>query len=659
MPSLSRCFAIAALAAATGVRAEAADRIEPVTVTASRSAALTESLPTGAVILDRTDIEQSEATHLAGVLDQVAGIDVRSNFGIDGSRSSIDLLGFGAAANSNTLFLLNGHRYSNSDSTVPDLDSIPLAAVERIEVLPGAGAALYGNGAVGGAINIVTRKDYQADAGLQASSGDFRRRGGEAWGMSGNDTAGGALAVDVLNVDGYRENNRLRQHNGFLDLRAEAGGVHFGLTGTAEEQELGLPGGRNADFSSDNTDFEDNPEGADTPNDWANQQSFTLSPRITLPLGTNAALHLDAARRHRSQQAFFDDPSFPFYGETNVDSYNLNPRLVVQASAGSVGHHLTLGWDQYRYDYRSRSAASEAGISDPSSLSEIEQIQDGWYLHDLVTLGEQWSVSVGARELLVDTESDALSGGETDSETDEAMYEGGVRFSPLPGFSLFAGAQRSVRIINADEIRFGNPADFEPQTGRTYTAGASWQEGRQHSKLTLWRGRFEDEIIFDPSVGTFGQNVNLDDPTRRKGVSLNTRWELDDDLMLTLNGTWQRATFESGPWAHNDVPLVPDRTGYLRADWSPLEWLRVSLAHSYTGQRHLDNDQANESPRLDSYRMTDVILRAEHRGVFAEMGVYNLEDNIVADYGIRTGPTTYNAYPLPEKHVIMTVGVEL
>lgn len=649
----------AILLAASSLTAQAQDNeLTPVTVTASRTAALTESLPTGVVTLEREEIENSPATNLADVLDSVGGIDTRRQFGINGTRASIDMLGFGAAASSNTLILLNGRRYNNSDSSTPDLNSIPLAAIERIEITPGAGAALYGNGAVGGAINIVTRENYRNQAGAEVGVGDFHTRQGNAWATIRENNLGGAAAVDALNSDGYRDNNALKQRNGFLDLRADTDAALFTLTGTVEEQELGLPGGRNASFTSNNTDFHDNPEGADNPNDWADQQGFTVSPGMMVSLTDYLNLHLDASRRHRSQQAFFDDPMFPFYGETDVDSYNLNPRLVMTGNTLGLSHNLTLGWDRYEYDYKSRSAASEDQISNPSSINEVDQKQKGWYLHDTIALGDHWTLTAGARELDVVTEKDSGTGEERTS-TESEMYEGGVRYSPLGSFSIFAGAQRSVRILNADEIRFDDPDDFVPQTGRTYTLGASWKENRQHSTLTLWRGRFEDEIVFDPNAGMFGANVNLEDPTQRKGVSLNSRWELDDDLMLTLNGTYQRATFEGGDYEHNEVPLVPRQTAHVRADWQAQPWLRLSVAHRYTGKRRLDNDQTNESRRLDSYRMTDLILRAEEEALYMEVGVYNLEDNLAADYGIRTGPSTYNAFPLPEKHVLMKVGLKL
>ncbi len=655
----ARVYALIAMLAAFSSTADGRDsRKDPLRSSASRSADLISRLPTGTVTLERDAIEQAGATHLAGLLDAVGGIDTRERLGLNGSRARIDLQGFGASAGNNTLILLNGHRYSNVDASAPDLDAIPLAAVERVEILPGAGAALYGHGTAGGAINIVTRQDYGNAAGARASTGDFRRRGGGAWTTGSGDNLSGAWAAEVLNTDGYRDNNQLRQHNGFLDLRARAGGARFSLTGTLEEQELELPGGRNASFVTRNTDFENNPEGANTPSDWASTQGFTLSPGVALPLGDNATLHLDASRRHRSRQMLQNTSATP-YSETDRDSYNLNPRVVVKGKAEGLRNQLTLGWDQYRYEYTRRSATAESGISAPASLDKVEQEQDGWYLHDLMELGEHWSLSLGARELQVTTDSRDLAGNRAGSEADEAMYEGGVRYAPLSTFSLFAGAQRSIRIADADEIRRGDPARLKAQTGHTYTAGASWAEGAQRSQLTFWRGRFNNEIVFDPEAGMDGANRNLKEPTLRKGVALNSRWQLDDDLMLTLNGSYQRAVLEGGPDEGNEIPLVPESNAHVRADWQALAWLKVSLVHRYTGRRYLDDDPGNQSRRLDSYRMSDLILRAEDQGIFLEAGIYNLGDNRAADYGRRTGTNTYNARPLPGKHVITTVGLKL
>jgi iron complex outermembrane receptor protein len=77
-----------------------------------------------------------------------------------GGASFADLRGIGA---NKTLVLLNGRRLANNayDSSAPDLNMIPFAALERVEVLRDGASALYGSDAVGGVINFITKKDYQ------------------------------------------------------------------------------------------------------------------------------------------------------------------------------------------------------------------------------------------------------------------------------------------------------------------------------------------------------------------------------------------------------------------------------------------------------------------------------------------------------------------
>ena len=78
-----------------------------------------------------------------------------------GGASFADLRGIGA---NKTLVLLNGRRLANNafDSSAPDLNMIPFAALERVEVLRDGASALYGSDAVGGVINFITKKDFRA-----------------------------------------------------------------------------------------------------------------------------------------------------------------------------------------------------------------------------------------------------------------------------------------------------------------------------------------------------------------------------------------------------------------------------------------------------------------------------------------------------------------
>ncbi|HAI25364.1 MAG TPA: ligand-gated channel, partial [Alcanivorax sp.] len=238
--------------------------------------------------------------NLADVLDTLGGVQVRRNFGINGARATIDMQGFGANATSNTLVLLNGRRYSNVDLSGPDIASIPLAAIERIEVLPGAGAALYGNGVVGGAVNIVTRERYRNQAGVEVTGGSFSTTGGGLWATGHHQDEGGAdnhtsaaASVQALHSDGYRENNDLQQRNAFADLRTRRDDLTFYLTATGERQNLDLPGGRTVNLATGENLFEDDPDGANTPYDWADQDTITVMPGMNVRIGDHSRLHLD------------------------------------------------------------------------------------------------------------------------------------------------------------------------------------------------------------------------------------------------------------------------------------------------------------------------------------------------------------------------------
>ncbi len=605
-----------------------------VKVSGARNTSLAGELPTGTVVIDREAIDSLPATNLADLLDSVGGLQSSRLYGINGSNASVDLLGFGATGNQNTLILLNGRRLSNIDLTTPELTGIPLAAIERIEVLPGAGAALYGNGAVGGVVNIVTRRSYRNSAGLEINSGSYNSLGGNGYATGNHGNLSGAVALSTLDSDGYRDNNALRNDNVFADLRYQQDRVEAYFTANGTRQSQDLPGGR------DPMEFNNDPQGADTPDDDAEQESYWLMPGLRIAMAGNTALTLDASRRRQTQEYRY--PSSGFNGESVVDSYSFTPKLEGQTATGSAMHNWTLGVDLHEYDYTSRTNFGDR---------ELEQSQRAWYLHNLVSLTPKLSVSAGARQL-----ESTLSGEGADKEQDGEMYEGGIRYTFTGNLAVFAGAQRSVRIANVDELSPFNPP-IDPQTAHSYTTGASWSQGRQHSTLTFWRAEIDNEIVYDPIAFA---NRNLDDRTVHKGVSINSRWRLDKDITFTANASAQQARFDGGPFSGNDVPLVPEHTMELIADWQALTWLSAQISHRYVGDRHYDGDVDNEYRKLDHYRTTDLQLTARYRKLYLKAGVYNLEDNVNADYG-NYNPGSSNAvlYPLPERHYRVALGMEL
>ncbi|MDR0715837.1 MAG: TonB-dependent receptor [Azoarcus sp.] len=131
------------------------------------------------IVIERKEIENSGATTVEELLRSVLSMNTTpansTGSGWTGSSSQINLRGLGA---SHTLVLINGRRGAgvgsrgtSEASDQQNINNIPLAAIERIEVLPTSASAIYGASAIGGVVNVILRRDY-VGAEINARYGD-------------------------------------------------------------------------------------------------------------------------------------------------------------------------------------------------------------------------------------------------------------------------------------------------------------------------------------------------------------------------------------------------------------------------------------------------------------------------------------------------------
>jgi iron complex outermembrane receptor protein len=136
----------------------AVDDEAAVIVTATRFADTDPRIPANISVITKRDIAEMPSATLPDILKARAGIDVRSVSGSLGIDATADLRGFGDTAASNTLILVDGQRINPIDMGSISWSAIPLAGVQRIEIIRGSGTILYGDRASGGVINIITDK---------------------------------------------------------------------------------------------------------------------------------------------------------------------------------------------------------------------------------------------------------------------------------------------------------------------------------------------------------------------------------------------------------------------------------------------------------------------------------------------------------------------
>ena len=134
--------------------ADEAQTLDAVQVTANRSEVAANKTLASVTVITRADIEQSQAPDIADLLSQQAGLDiVRSG----GSGSNVSVFTRGSNSN-HTLILINGVRVNTAVQGSYDFSSLPLALIDRVEIVRGPRAALWGSDAIGGVIQIFTRE---------------------------------------------------------------------------------------------------------------------------------------------------------------------------------------------------------------------------------------------------------------------------------------------------------------------------------------------------------------------------------------------------------------------------------------------------------------------------------------------------------------------
>ena len=157
--------------AQTAVDRDPADpiTIEEILVTATRAPASTLDVPAQVTVITREDIDSSPARNIAQLLDVQAGI-ASVDHGPAGALKTITIRG---STSSQVLVLVDGIRANNEQSGGADLSLIALENVERIEIVRGGASALYGADAVGGVVNIITRRESRNRLKLAFENGSY------------------------------------------------------------------------------------------------------------------------------------------------------------------------------------------------------------------------------------------------------------------------------------------------------------------------------------------------------------------------------------------------------------------------------------------------------------------------------------------------------
>lgn len=666
------------LAGNTAVGGEQTDKI---IVTATRLDPDNSQARGYVTIITAEDIRRSTARTLPELLARQAGVITRSLFGNNGSRATVDIRGFGAASTQNTLLLLDGRRLNDVDLSAVDYSAIPLESIERIEIIRNGGSVLYGDGAVGGTINIITRIPDKSGttAFVKAGAGNLDTRQVDAHISHNSGPLAMFFGAHRIRSDGYRDNNDLKQRALNTDIRYNRRNDELFLKAYWDDQDLDLPGVRNVNPGLGIDQPGDDRKGTNTPKDYADQRGYSVTSGYSHYWDSGAEAILDFGYRSKNQKAFFDDylfgGTFADYLDTDLKTWSVTPRITLpHAIAGKTAQTIA-GFDYYHSDYDSDRSLNENTSDMPIHRLDIDQKSMAGYVDTVVSLSDTLHFNLGGRVQRVEQDGrdkfdptapgaadkfESKAPGFNDDHT-EYLLEAGIEKQLIPSTAVYVKGTRSARFATVDEVFELDPATFQrtfspldPQIGKGADLGIKYRQGRLFGQANTYYMRFDDEIHFNPITFT---NVNLD-PTRRYGIELSGGMTLLKQLDIQANYTWMRSKFRDGPFDGNDVPLVPRHTASLMTTWRQSPATDITVALNYVANRYFDNDQTNNfDEKIPSYKTVDVMASHVYQDYRFTAKVNNLLDDKHFDYGVSSTftPGVYNAYPLPERTLLFTV----
>ena len=634
--------------------------LDEVVVTATRVAKDIKTVPANVTVITADEITDSGASSIVEVLQNQANIHIRT-FSGNPSQAQIDLRGFGENGFGRTLVLLDGRRLNRLDMRSINWTQLPLDQIERIEVVRGSGSVLYGDAAVAGVIHIITKKgaaDTSITGSLQIGEDSFHD---ERVGIMGS-TEKLSYSVSAANqqTDGWRDRTGFQSYGAGFQLGYDISD-YLSISGGASlnRTDFELPGTLTKDqLAQDRTQAQPGHTNDESENDY--QNANLLFEGSFGSLG-NMEINLVYGNSEISSNILSYWPPAQF-NVSDSDSIGVQPKYVLNSEHGSFSNQLVTGVDIY-HESLNVDKFSDAARQNKTHSTEMERDTAGWYIRDEITIDNSIILHGGVRieKAEINGRSTTLATSTVDfdeeKEHDGKVFDVGATWLPKDNMKLYTKYSTIYRYPFIDEqaafYGFGSDVfltDLEAEEGQSIEAGFEVNPLHDLSVgITLFQIDMEEEISWNEI--TF-RNENLDD-TRHRGLEVSLDYNLLETLNLQLNYTYQKATFESGNYSGNEVPLVPNNLLAANLDLTLIDSLHLLASAKYVDESYLSQDFDNNTEKLDDYTVVDLMLRYKKdigkTQITTFLGITNLFDEEYSTHGTDNeswgGENTY--YPSP------------
>jgi len=596
-PSLRGC-ALAASAVLASFAGYAQQTLAPVVVTATGFEQELKAAPASITVITREELAKQPFRDLTDALRHVEGVAVTG----PSKEQDIYIRGLPGAY---TLILVDGKRQSTRDARTNGNAGFeqsfipPLEAIERIEIVRGPMSSLYGSDAMGGVINVITRKVPRQWGGSVGVDATFQEHGDSGNAQQGQFFLGGPIQDGVVGLQLWGRQYQRGEDaipNGFAEAQDRSLTARLAVTpnarheilleaGTSRLERSAAPGRTLAPADAATHNENDRDHGA-------------ISHTGRFGWGrTDIALSYEKGQRRNSTR-------------DATGTYAANPRsprienLVLDAKATvPVANHLVVVGTQFN-----RATLTDQNPGRRTGLDEQFRVtQRALFVEDEWTLSPAWTLTSGLR--LDDHESYGAHWSPrlySVYQASEALtLKGGVSRgfrapevrTVAPGYAYTTGGGGcTYGPAGTCGVILGDP-DLKAETSTSWELAALWDQGAWSGSATLFYTDFKDKISNALVLDAAGSPVRwAEDPNYRlwysynidnakiAGTELSLRWQASKALAIQGGYTFTDSRQKGGAYDGRPLARTPRHLFNLRGDWQASEAVSLWSAFLYHGK---------------------------------------------------------------------------
>ena len=563
------------------------------------------------------DIEQSGSFSIFDFLSQHTSINIQPQYGNKASPL-IDMRGYGMEAGyQNIIINVDGERLNRIDTVPQIIGNIPLKSIERIEILRGSGSVRFGDGAMAGVINIITKntveQSLQSVIGTQGAQSNILNTGyqGDSFNIMLNTSSEKNDGQVVSDPSG----DKAKSNNDYNKLT-----LNLALTDDLKVK-MSILNSRSNNYFPNNltkTQLLADPSQNGTGNEYTNNDYDTDSYSLKTSYQFNPNLGINMSYFKEDMSLY----SQAYYGNSlqdyDTESFNISLPYHGEKYAFTSGIQVT---DAQRKD----------GVGDVTKKNKAIFVEAETQLTDAIL------ISGGLRHEKVDY----TYNGASSLKTEESLnaYEAGINYQINNQFSIFTNISHAYLAPDVDRffIGVGYPvvdrtfnAFIDPAKSNTINLGFNYKEQHHSTLFTTYYTDLEDEIVYNPNSYI---NENIDN-SEKYGLEIQHTHKVGNKTVLGINYNFVKANIGSNAQGFTDgnaMPGVPRQTLIANVNYQFIGNGFITLSHAWRERSYDMGDFANARDKEQPlYSSTDVSITYNLKNVskFEEVAIFGSINNI-------------------------------